>query len=276
VAGNSDLQDGSHPDISGGVNPQFSLIGTKTGTNLAEANPGPDPDTGNKIGGPLSGVLDPRLAPLANNGGPTQTHALCTGPSTPHASCTGASPALNAGSNALIPADAADLDGDGNTAEPLPFDQRGFARIFNATVDMGAFEVQPMHPWHNNAKPLDVVGSGTVTPDGQVVAGDALAIINYINAFGAGTVPAGAAVGQPYGFLDTSDDNNVAPNDALDVINAINAGQGGEGESMADQSRVSRSAPVDQPPVTNDQPSLTVLIDLLALDLAVQQKRRTV
>src|SRR5262249_47277359 len=60
---------------------------------------------------------NPRLAPLANNGGPTQTMALLPG-----------SPAIDAGDN---------------TDAPL-FDQRGpgFPRIVNGIIDIGAFEVQ--------------------------------------------------------------------------------------------------------------------------------------
>jgi CSLREA domain-containing protein len=74
---------------------------------------------------------DPKLGSLANNGGPTQTHALLTG-----------SPAINAGNNSLIPADVTDQDGDSNASEPLPFDQRGpgFPRIVGSIVDIGAFE----------------------------------------------------------------------------------------------------------------------------------------
>lgn len=86
----------------------------------------------------ITGV-DPLVGPLANNGGPTLVHALLPG-----------SPAINAGSNANLPADTFDLDGDSNTTEPLPFDQRGtgFNRTADgngegtATVDIGAFEVQ--------------------------------------------------------------------------------------------------------------------------------------
>ena len=68
---------------------------------------------------------------LADNGGPTWTHALMSG-----------SPAVDAGSNALLPADVDDLDGDSDTSEPIPFDQRGvgFDRILGGTVDIGAFE----------------------------------------------------------------------------------------------------------------------------------------
>jgi predicted outer membrane repeat protein len=60
---------------------------------------------------------NPLLGALANNGGPTQTHALLSG-----------SPAIDKGSNPLA----------------LAFDQRGspFARTAGAQTDIGAFEVQ--------------------------------------------------------------------------------------------------------------------------------------
>ena len=71
----------------------------------------------------LSGV-DPMLSALADNGGPTLTHALLEN-----------SPAINRGNNAFA------VEPDGN---PLNYDQRGegFARIVGGTVDIGAFEVQ--------------------------------------------------------------------------------------------------------------------------------------
>lgn len=61
---------------------------------------------------------DPQLGPLADNGGPTWTHAIA-----------GTSPALNNGENTL----------------ELASDQRGagFARVVNGTADIGAFELQP-------------------------------------------------------------------------------------------------------------------------------------
>jgi hypothetical protein len=64
-------------------------------------------------------VGDPLLAPLANNGGPTKTHALGVG-----------SPAIDAGLN---PHDFA-------------HDQRlaGHERVFGAAADIGAFEVTPI------------------------------------------------------------------------------------------------------------------------------------
>jgi hypothetical protein len=52
------------------------------------------------------------------------------------------SPCINAGSNAALPPDTADLDGDGDTTEPIPLDLDDNARIFNSVVDMGAYELQ--------------------------------------------------------------------------------------------------------------------------------------
>jgi predicted extracellular nuclease len=70
--------------------------------------------------GQLTG--DPNLAPLANNGGLTQTHALLPG-----------SIAINAGVNA---------EADDAAGNPLTTDQRGagFSRILGGIVDLGAFE----------------------------------------------------------------------------------------------------------------------------------------
>jgi hypothetical protein len=50
------------------------------------------------------------------------------------------SPCINAGDNAAVPADTLDLDNDGDTDEPIPFDIEGKPRILNGTVDLGAYE----------------------------------------------------------------------------------------------------------------------------------------
>ncbi|MBN1148022.1 MAG: PKD domain-containing protein, partial [Anaerolineales bacterium] len=54
-------------------------------------------------------------------------------------------PAIDQGDNDALPADAWDLDGDGNTTEPLPLDLSGRWRligftVITPTVDMGAYE----------------------------------------------------------------------------------------------------------------------------------------
>ena len=132
VAGNTD--DGTAPDVrqspSDALTVSRSLIGDNTGTDLTEAQTADG--SGNFIGSSTGGgIIDPLLGTLQNNGGSTFTHAVRVG-----------SLALNSGDNTLIPLDSLDLDINLNTAEQVPFDQRGvgFARIDGGTVDMGAFE----------------------------------------------------------------------------------------------------------------------------------------
>lgn len=57
------------------------------------------------------------------------------------------SPCIDAGTNGALPPDTADLDRDGNTTEPIPFDRHGLTRRIKdgdrdglAVVDMGAYE----------------------------------------------------------------------------------------------------------------------------------------
>jgi hypothetical protein len=50
------------------------------------------------------------------------------------------SPCGNAGINAALPPDEFDLDGDGDTSEPLPLDLDHNPRLQGGTVDMGAYE----------------------------------------------------------------------------------------------------------------------------------------
>jgi IPTL-CTERM motif len=102
---------------SGGTTPNLDVIGSSEaiakyslfGTELQATFTG----NGNIF------AANPKIGPLANNGGPTQTRALLAG-----------SPALDAGSN--------------DAAANFQFDQRGpgFPRIVGPTVDIGAFEGQ--------------------------------------------------------------------------------------------------------------------------------------
>jgi uncharacterized repeat protein (TIGR01451 family) len=129
VSGNFRGTGTTRDDVNGAVDAtsSFNLIGDGTGMTGISNNDA----NSNKVGSSGS-PINALLGLLANNGGPTQTHLPSPG-----------SPAINAGSNALLPADTFDLDGDSNTAENLPVDQRGtgFARVVNTTVDIGAVEV---------------------------------------------------------------------------------------------------------------------------------------
>ncbi|PSF37136.1 hypothetical protein C7H19_11915 [Aphanothece hegewaldii CCALA 016] len=124
VAGNFDT-----PNNSGSSDKNPDVFGTffSNGNNLI----------GNTTGSTSFGSSDllninPLLGPLQNNGGATLTHALLSN-----------SPAINAGNNNELAEDTFDLDGDGNTFEFIPFDQRGngYNRISDNKVDIGAFEV---------------------------------------------------------------------------------------------------------------------------------------
>ena len=56
------------------------------------------------------------------------------------------SPAINTGDNSLLPADITDIDGDGDTTEPIPYDLVNNPRIVGEAVDMGAYEVFNIPP----------------------------------------------------------------------------------------------------------------------------------
>ncbi len=114
VAGNTDTF-GAAPDISSPTSSTttsvaatavYSLVGSTAGTNVSGSH-----DISN---------VSPKLGPLQNNGGNVQTMALLAG-----------SPAINAGSNSLIPSN-------------ITTDERGAARIMGGTVDIGAVEIQPI------------------------------------------------------------------------------------------------------------------------------------
>ena len=102
---NTIVADNTQDDCSGTV--------TSAGHNLDS-----DGTCGFAAAGDISNT-DPLLGPLADNGGPTQTHALLPG-----------SPAINAGSN---------------DCPPPATDQRGYARSAGA-CDIGAFEVGALAP----------------------------------------------------------------------------------------------------------------------------------
>ncbi len=89
------------PDLSGTFTANYTFIGNPAGATI---NGG----TGNLNG-------NPQLGPLANNGGPTQTHRPLPG-----------STAIDAGDPAF--------------ASPPDADQRGFARVAGPRLDMGAVE----------------------------------------------------------------------------------------------------------------------------------------
>lgn len=127
IAGNNDNIPGAvNPDVVGNfISNGYNLIDNldgSTGFNASE-----------QLQVSISEVID---TVLRDNGGFVKTHALIYG-----------SPAINGGNNADVPGDIADLDKDGNTTEKIPFDQRGkgYKRILDGRVDIGAYEASVMN-----------------------------------------------------------------------------------------------------------------------------------
>jgi hypothetical protein len=169
VAGNT--ASGGNPDLrqeNGALTVDYSLIGDTSGLSagqLAAINLG----TGNILN------QDALLDPLANNGGPTQTHALLAG-----------SPAIDAGDPSIV-------------FNPAEYDQRGtpFGRVFDgdsngvARIDIGAYESQPDGTL------------GDYNRDGGVNAADYVMWRKFLS----------TSVAPPFSGADGDGDSSVDPDD---------------------------------------------------------------
>lgn len=96
----------------------------------------PQPNVNGDIVGSVSvttSVIDPKLGPIANNGGPTNTRALLAG-----------SPAIDRANNCVFDNSCTSNPNDQNPPFALTTDQRGtgFTRLFGSAVDIGAYELQ--------------------------------------------------------------------------------------------------------------------------------------
>jgi hypothetical protein len=204
VAGNISTVGLGH-DLHGTFNSQdYNLIGNTSSATI-------NGTTTHNITG-----QDPKLGPLADNGGPTQTHALLAN-----------SPALDAGGNALA------RDANGNT---LLTDQRGAGRFGGAgqVVDIGAYEFHSsLEDFTARATNEDVpfllsfsIGDGgpgaasiTATSDNQALIPDA-----SISASGSGpiwmlrTTPTANQFGTANISVTVNYTNGVTVNDSFQLI----------------------------------------------------------
>jgi predicted outer membrane repeat protein len=107
-----------------------SLVGDNLGTSLVEVSVGLPDANGNLIGGPVHGVIDPLLGPLADNGG----FALPDGGRILTRGLLSGSPAINAG----------DLNAVAGQNGVPEFDERGmpYGRVVGGRIDIGAFEYE--------------------------------------------------------------------------------------------------------------------------------------
>ena len=125
----------------------YSLIEESNGAPLQ-----PIAGTINQLG------VDPLLGPLADNGGPTETHALLSG-----------SPAIDAGDPNIL-------------FDPTEYDQRGFVfhRVVSGRIDIGAFEAGATSADFDGDQDVDgadflawQLGFGTQAPNATPADGDA-------------------------------------------------------------------------------------------------------
>ncbi len=103
-------------NTTGNLGPDVFGSFVSKGHNLIGETDGSTGWVSSDLTGTIAAPLNPLLAPLGNYGGPTQTMALLPG-----------SPAIDSGSNSLIPSG-------------VTTDRRGLSRIVNGMVDIGAFE----------------------------------------------------------------------------------------------------------------------------------------
>ena len=144
----------------------FDIV-TDDGTRIVNQNCNFTAVAGDLVGTDPRSPIDPLLAPLADNGGPTSTHSLRFD-----------SPAINTAN----PACTFDDDGDPATPEvPLTIDQRGFTRPVDddadgdSECDIGAFELNATPP------PVDLSVTKTDSPDPVAVGSNLTYTITISN-----------------------------------------------------------------------------------------------
>ncbi|MDB6073945.1 MAG: putative calcium-binding protein, partial [Verrucomicrobiaceae bacterium] len=149
-------------------------VGTLTGNNNVIGDAGSSGGLTNGTNGNIVGVSGAGIralntiinTTLANNGGTTQTHALAAG-----------SVALDTGNNA--------------DAVSLTSDQRGFTRVINTTVDIGAFEtgagiptvtaINPTSGTTAGGTPVTITGTGFTGATGVTIGGTAATGLSVTN-----------------------------------------------------------------------------------------------
>ena len=98
-------------------------------------------------------------------------------------------------------------DGGRDGSLATPEDNSSISRSFTITV---------LAQWQNSTTPADVDHNGKVEPL------DALVLINYLNANGAGALPLPPPPGGPPLFVDVNGDDEATALDVLLVINRLN------------------------------------------------------
>jgi CSLREA domain-containing protein len=186
--------------IAGNVGGDCRLSSAMTDHNL-------DSDNTCLLTGPgdLPGT-NPLLGPLADNGGPTDTHALLAG-----------SPALDAGNNSTCPA----------------ADQRGVTRPQGPFCDMGAFELVPPTPEEQIAALIDEINA--LVTEGALAPNKANPLITKLEGVaakldaaqvGAACNQLGAFINQVNAYIGNGTLTSAQGQELIDAANAIKANIG--------------------------------------------------
>lgn len=221
IAGN--LANQGEPDIVG-------IIGTMTslGNNLIGKSNGFTNGVNGDIVGTVAAPVDPLLGPLANNGGPTLTHALLPD-----------SLAINAGNDCVLDSSCPTF----NAPDDLTTDQRGdgFPRKIGSAVDVGAYEVQNTAPTANpdsystdEDTPLTIPAPGVLANDTDD-ENNVLSVASFtqpapaaggvaVNADGSFTFTPAANYNGPASFTYRVSDGSLlsAPATVSITVNAVN------------------------------------------------------
>jgi hypothetical protein len=185
---NGIVTDGGH-NIDDGTTCGFTGANCATTTRSSFCNTNP--------------LLDP--TGLQNNGGPTQTVALCTGTGVPRAGCAGASAGINAGNESVCSTTT-------GTAPVDNLDQRGFVRPGTGATkcSIGAFEA-------NSAAPPPAC-VGDCNGNGQVTVDEILTMVNIA----LGNTPVTSCRAG-----DANHDNEITVDEILTAVNHALNGCGG-------------------------------------------------
>ena len=176
----------------------FNLFGANRNAGVTGFTPGPTDIV------PAHGVqVADILGPLANNGGPTQTHALVS-----------SSPAINAGNPSGC------LDSAGAL---LTTDQRGFPRPFNGRIcDIGSYELQ--------ADPLTIGVTTVATGEAGVSFTSDLMIFGgvapYLVSITKGALPAGLSLGNDGIISGTPSPTAKSAKITVHITDALNGSVG--------------------------------------------------
>ncbi len=140
-------------------------------------------------------------------------------------------------------------------------DNVGHVETIPATADTQT--VISNNPWQNAQDNYDT------DYDESIAASDVLAVINYINANGSGSLPGSRPADKD--FVDSTGDKIVAADDVIKIINFINANPDRNGEASSDiepAGDYNDHAPTVAAPPSGD------LYYLLAYDIATNLQRR--